>query len=216
MLASILRSLNGVYDLELDVDVHDYLVSDRACALLGQDRHRPSVLVRQDASADEVEVGLYIEEKALARLAEIDLAAPMRPESFALVMTACEEVSHLAYLLFCASRDKRVTQLELELQAEVDKFIIATLIMTTAERDVPPSALLAWLFGGFVLRAGLDEKTSERYNHASSLGVRYCSNVLGSSAGARGVSENRAELRHFYRLSQRGKIGRILESVYAG
>jgi len=129
MLSSILRHIDRIYDLELDVDIHDFLVNRDTCARLGHDAERASVLVRQHDDRDEIELGVYIGEPELEALSKIDLTSRIRAESFELLVTAIEEVSHFAYLLFSASREKRVTQLELELQAEVDKFVTATLRM---------------------------------------------------------------------------------------
>jgi len=217
MLDSILHHIDRVYVLDLNVDIRDFLVSRETCARLGADPSRGSVLVKQDAD-EEIELGLYIGEEDLERLTEVDLASsPMPASSFELLLLAIEEVSHFAYLAYSASREKRVTELELELQAEVDKFVTFTLLYASRNRGRVPKDLLDRMFGDFAVRPGLDSERRERYAAASSLASRYCSYVVQSALEREeGLAPLLAELRRFYRLSQRGKIGRIHDVVYNG
>ena len=216
MLDSIFRHIDRVYGLELEVDIQDFLISSDMCARLGQDAARAAVLVREGQSRDGLELGVYIGEEALAQLAEIDLSTSIRPESFELLVTAIEEVSHFAYLHYCASCERRVTQLELELQAEVDKFIITWMLLLTSRNDGRVARnLLDRLFGDFEIRPELEPVTRERYEAASSLASRYCTHVVQAALSRDRLSALLPELRSFYRLTQRGKIGRIHNIVYA-
>ena len=217
MLNSIFRHIDRVYGLELEVDIEDFLISSDTCARLGQDSARAAVLVREGQSHEELELGVYIGEEALDQLAEIDLTTSIRPESFELLVTAIEEVSHFAYLHYSALRERRVTQLELELQAEVDKFIITWMILLASRNDGRvPRNLLDRLFGDFEIRRDLEPMTRERYKAAASLASRYCTHVVQAALSRdRFLSALLPELRSFYRLTQRGKIGRIHKIVYA-
>jgi hypothetical protein len=214
MLSSILQHLDRLYDLELDLDIHDFLVDAQTCTRLGHSSARASVLVHERHSHDELELGVYIGEAELEQLSKIDLTAQIHPESFELLVTAIEEVSHFAYLSFCASREKRVTQLELELQAEVDKFITATLLVASRNRGRVPSGFLDRLFGDFEIRADVDAGSHERYAAAASFASRYCSYVVQDSLGGASLRALLPELRSFYRLTQGGKIGRIHNVIY--
>jgi hypothetical protein len=216
-LDSILHHIDRVYVLDLNVDIRDFLVTRETCARLGADPSRGSVLVK-DVGSEEVELGLYIDEEDLERLTEVDLASsPMSDSSFELLLLAIEEVSHFAYLAFSASRERRVTELELELQAEVDKFVTFALLHASRNGGRVPKDLLDRMFSDFTLRPNLDSERRERYTAASSLASRYCSGVVQSALERdRGLAPVLAELRSFYRLSQRGKIGRIHDLVYNG
>jgi hypothetical protein len=217
MLDSILHHIDRVYVLDLNVDIRDFLVSRETCARLGADPSRGSVLVKEGGD-EGIELGLYIGEEDLERLTEVDLASsPMPASSFELLLLAIEEVSHFAYLAFSASRERRVTELELELQAEVDKFVTFALLHASRNRGRVPNDLLDRMFSDFSLRPDLDCERRERYTAASSLASRYCSYVVQSSLERDcGLAPLLAELRSFYRLSQRGKIGRIHDLVYNG
>ena len=215
MLNSIFRHIDRVYGLELEVDIEDFLISSDTCARLGQDSARAAVLVREGQSHEELELGVYLGEEALDQLTEIDLTTSLCPASFELLVTAIEEVSHFAYLHYSALRERRVTQLELELQAEVDKFIITWMILLASRNDGEPRNLLDRLFGDFEIRRELEPMTRERYRAATSLAARYCTHVVQAALSRDRLSALLPELRSFYRLTQRGKIGRIHNIVYA-
>lgn len=215
MLDSIFRHIDRLYGLELEVDIHDFLISSDTCARLGQDSARAAVLVREGESREELELGVYIGEEALDQLKEIDLTTSLCPASLELLVTVIEEVSHFAYLHYSALRERRVTQLELELQAEVDKFIITWLILLASRNDGVPRNLLDRLFGDFEIRRELEPMTRERYEAATSLASRYCTHVVQAALSHNRLSALLPELRSFYRLTQRGKIGRIHNIVYA-
>ena len=215
MLNSIFRHIDRVYGLELEVDIEDFLISSDTCARLGQDSARAAVLVREGQSHEELELGVYLGEEALDQLTEIDLTTSLCPASFELLVTAIEEVSHFAYLHYSALRERRVTQLELELQAEVDKFIITWMILLASRNDGEPRNLLERLFGDFEIRRELEPMTRERYQAATSLAARYCTHVVQAALSRDRLSALLPELRSFYRLTQRGKIGRIHNIVYA-
>ena len=208
MLNAILGHIDRVYDLELDVDIHDYLLSDAVCGTLGHDPDRASVLVHDDGTGD-IELGVYLAPESLDELSRVDLTRELRPESFQALVTAIEEVSHFAYLVFSASRGKRVTQLELELQGEVDKFVTSMLLLASEDDGFVPERLHQRLFDDFTLRSGLDASARNRYLEASGLASRYCSRVVPPELSRRHLAELLSELRSFYRLTQRGKIGRI-------
>lgn len=215
MLDSILRQIDQIYDLDLRVDVRDFLVSRETCRRMGTDPGEGSVLVKQGGD-EELELGLYLGEENLERLGEIELSSSMSAAAFELLLLAIEEVSHLAYLLYSASRDKSVTQLELELQAEVDKFVTFALLHASRNRGRVPANLLDRLFGDFELRPGLDAETRQRYSAASFLASRYCSYLVQAGlVSDESLRRLLPELRSFYRMSQPGKIGRIHRVVYA-
>jgi hypothetical protein len=215
MLECILHHLDRLYRLDLRVDIRDYLVSEDTCARLGADPRHGSVLVKQ-SEGEELELGLYIGEEDLERLTDFDLSLAPTSASLEVLFLAIEEVSHFAYLLFSASRKRTVTELELELQAEVDKFVTATTLLAASNQGRVPSDLLDRLFGDFVPRSDLDSESRARYVAASSLASRYCSYVVQATlARERGISPLLPELRSFYRLSQRGQIRRIHNVVYS-
>ena len=216
MLASLLSQLDRIYDLELEVRIEEFLISREVCQNLAGDCATGSTVVVHQGREDEgIELGVYIGEETLTRLNELDLSSGVASEHFPALCIAIEEVSHFAYLMWNANRDKSVTQLELELQAEVDKFVTSALLLARKNRELVPADLMDRLFGDFDLRDGLDFSRRERYLTASSFARTYCSFLVRRFLGGPRVADLLAELRHFYRLTQRGKIGHIYRTVYA-
>ncbi len=216
MLANLLSQLDRIYGLELEVEIEPFLISRETCqSLAGEGTVGATVVVHQGREDEEIELGVYIGEETLACLDELDLRSGLASEHFAALCTAIEEVSHFAYLMWNANRDKSVTQLELELQAEVDKFVTAALLLGRENGGRIPAELLTRVFDDFDLRDGLDHSGRERYLTASSFARSYCSFLMRRFIRRSRVAELLAELRHFYRLTQRGKIGHIYQTVFA-
>lgn len=216
MLANLLSQLDRIYDLELQVEIEQFLISRETCQRLAGERTvGGTVIVHQGKEDGEIELGVYIGEETLAHLDGLDLSGGLASDHFAALCTAIEEVSHFAYLMWNANRDKSVTQLELELQAEVDKFVTSALLIARENGGRIPTQLLDRLFDDFDLRDGLDHSHRERYLTASSFARSYCSFLMRRFLSQSRVADLLAELRHFYRLTQRGKIGRIYQTVYA-
>jgi hypothetical protein len=109
-----------------------------------------------------------------------------------------EGVSHFVYLAERVRRELPSTQLELELQAEVDKFVLLAL---DAEGDADPKVLHRRIFEQATFLDPPDTEAGERYRLANRLAARLAARVTG-----RGEGEVRALLRRFYRAGQAEKI----------
>jgi hypothetical protein len=214
MLGSLLEHLDRIYDLELEVRIEEFLIGQETCRHLVGDTSDGAVVVQQ-ADDKELQVGVYIGEGTLSRLNELEGASRFTSEYLGLLCTVVEEVSHFAYLFWNASRGKQVTQLELELQGEVDKFITAVLLCARRNNGRVPPTLFDQLFGGFETRKGIGEVDRARYQQASSFARNYCRSLLRRYLRSARMADLFAELRTFYRLTQGGKIEHIQRAVYS-
>ena len=106
---------------------------------------------------------------------------------------AFEGVSHFVYLAHRASEDRQVSLLELELQAEVDKFVHLASLFTDH------AALFDRLFDKYSLREGIDDECSARYHTASRAAAQFCYQWLRSP-----LQLERA--REFFRQPLEGKL----------
>jgi len=215
MLGSILQQLDRIYGLDLRLDIEQFVISREDGHRLAGESAPPSALLVQEGEPGEIQVGLYIGEEALSRLSESDPATSLNCENFASFCTVTEEVSHFAYLTWNAAQGKSVTQLELEIQAEVDKFITTALLLARQNQGLVPVALLDRLFSDFRLRDDLDPAERERYRVASVFARSYCASLVRRFIRPARLAEMLAELRRFYRLSQPGKIGHIHWTAFA-
>ena len=192
--ARIQQHLEAIYGIRCELRVTDCLLDEsQARALGGTMRAREELLVREDAQG--VEVGLFLAPELLE--AASDLGA---------FCEAAEGVSHFLYLHRAASLDRHVSLLELEAQAEVDKFAICALGAWSDDGEGQQAkGIFRRIFDGVKLRAGLSEQESWRYREASRLARAYCQRLLPIITGRR-LERLLAELRYAYRLGAEAKL----------
>lgn len=82
-----------------------------------------------------------------------------------------EGASHFLYMVFNAHYDRQVSMLDLELQAEIDKFLFA--VLDTRYSDAPDK-LLHRLFCEVSYREDLSDALRHRYQQANDLAHSYC------------------------------------------
>jgi hypothetical protein len=208
-LGAMQTCLTDFYGLDVAHDVNDFLITDRllACALGGGARETDEELLIGEADGT-AEVALYLEQSLLERLRDNNPIATLNKANIADFWTAFEGVSHFTYFVFKAMDDQSVTLLELELQAEVDKFVATSMLLRSQGGRVP-AGLHRWLFDLPTFAASLSETELERYNDANRYAARLCRTLAGQFR-ERGWSEHaRRELRRFYRLPRQEKIGYI-------
>ncbi len=188
---AVQRALERLYQLDRIADVDDFLEE----APNGQ---RETLLVREAADG-AIEMALRV--PRLGKKA-IDLARDADLDPLCQII---EGVSHFVYLSHRAHAEREATQLELELQAEVDKFVV--LAAWLGEPDTEASA---------TLRRRLYEDVSYAHEPSTEHGDRYrVANVRAHAfvrrlerdyVKARRWPEMRAALRRFYRVGQEEKL----------
>src|SRR5690554_6253862 len=123
-LGDLQKLLTGVYALDIAYDVRDFLITDAGLAHaldVGGRSTNEKLLIAEGRGG--AEVSLYLERELVERLTQNNPAARLSSENLEDFWTAFEGVSHFTYYAWNAAREKSVTLLEMELQAEVDKFI---------------------------------------------------------------------------------------------
>jgi hypothetical protein len=208
LLGKLETMLHDLYALEVGYAVSDFLITDEALARSldanGRDVDEKLLIAESDGEAD---VALYLEQELLDRLACHDPFAQLDAANLADFWAALEGVSHFTYYAWNAARDKPVSLFELELQAEVDKFV-TTGILLREQTGHEPSGLHGWLFDSPTLISGLATAERERYRRANRYAAKYCQRLSPPLSSAGDVATQR-ELRHFYRLSQTSKLAHI-------
>ncbi len=152
------------------------------------------------ASAGEREA-LFVRD--LGEHVEMMLRVPSAPRPGAAsdeYLQLCEGVSHFLFLAERVRVGLPATQLELELQAEVNKFVLLALEPAAAD---PRHArgLHSRLFNDVVYLHPADTEAGERYRLANDLAARLSLRLL-----ERDPVEARSLLRRFYRAGQTEKI----------
>ena len=210
-LASLQGALTEIYDLPVTPDVRDFLMTDRA-ALASVDDPRASdeqLIVAEDG--DTLSMALYIDAAVLERLERCDPFIGLSQDNLADYLTAAEGVSHFVYVAWNTGYDKPVTLLELELQAEVDKYVLCAWLLREQGCGRFPRELHRMLFEHARVDAVAAAGRVGLYHMASTYAARFCRRVAALLEPKRhGVTRDlMAELRRFYRWGNVRKLRHI-------
>ena len=211
MLQSLQKLLAVIYDVPVEHDVADFLLTDRSRL---PESARASgaaeqVLVAEDG--DTLWVSVYLEPALLQRLAASDPFEALHAGNIADYWTVLEGVSHFVYLVWNASYDRQITLLELELQAEVDKYVASLWLLRAQNPKRFPAELHHLLFERARVDDVLAGDRAGLYRTANRYAARFCRRLArtlrpaGSAAQAAAI----AELRRFYRLGRERKLQHI-------
>lgn len=204
MLDTIQEHLEAIYGIRAEYRAKDFLVDgDAARRLGGSGRSREELLLSQ--GEEGLELALYVEPQLLAR---VTAAAGPHGAMTADIGDFCEVaegVSHFLYVAHTARQERTVSLLELEAQAEVDKFAVCTLLEWGLNVGRWAGTLVGRLFEQVQFRPQLSEPERWRYSEANRLAKSYCERLLPMVRSGR-MDRLLAELRHGYRLGAEAKL----------
>ena len=198
-LQAELEAINGVEAPR----VFEFLVGAAAARAAGCTPRAPEELLVLEEE-DGLSLGLYLDERVIAAAALTDPHDP-RPRltaRAALGRLACaaEGISHFIYLATRAAEGRPVSLLELEVQAEVDKFALLLLHLWRRGLRRMSRALRRRLYERVRYHAHLDQDELARYVEANRLAGGYARWLEGRFVGAADVEGLLRELRQTYRL----------------
>jgi hypothetical protein len=212
---SVLRQfqqlLASLYDAPVEHDVRDFLITDAAQAAALQElptvppTDEQLLIAESDAG---VELGLYVDAAVLERLGRHCPLQSLDERNLADYCTALEGVSHFHYVSWSAGCERSVSLLELELQAEVDKYASA-LSLLLAQRDGRfPADLFPRLFEGWQWSPHLGAVERARYAEAHRVAAGFCRRLEERFLRRRRARPEGwlVELRSFYRLGRHAKL----------
>jgi len=216
MLCELQKYLSDIYRADPGCAVTDFLVTDPTLAtILGRGNLVPqteeSVLLSEDGN--NLDLCLFLDQQLLDRLAGENPLEVLRAARLKDVWTVLEGVSHFNYLVWNARQDRKVTLMELEMQAEVDKFVSTWLLANSQDHCDFGHLLHSWLFAEVRFNPALDTTQRQRYETANNYAGRFCHGLLKRMAGDSAYFID--ELRDFYRMSQPEKISHIHSRAYS-
>jgi hypothetical protein len=202
VLARLQLGLEALYRVETRLAIDAFLIDEAAREQFSVTRSpREQLLMQQDGG--DLGLALFVDAAALANLERHDPAARLDETNFADFCLAVEGVSHFVYVALRAADDRGVSQLELELQAEVDKFACCVLV-AGAEPD-----LRRRLYGDVHFADDLGEAERARYRAANNEARRYAGALERRYVHADRTDGLLSELRRFYRMDLPDKLGHI-------
>jgi len=185
LAASIQGALERVYHLDRVADVGDFLKE----APEGQ---REALMLREaDDGAMEVRLCL----------------PPLQGEAgLDALCQIIEGVSHFVYLVERVRLGRESTQLELELQAEVDKWVVLAGSLGGRFHVGVSEELRARLYERVAFRHDARTEEGERYRVANDVAHAFVRRMENRYVRDARFAEMRAELRRFFHVGQEGKL----------
>ena len=202
------QQLQNIYEIEIDHSVEDFLITDKVLAdylsVNKSNKNEERLLISEyDGGMD---LSLYISAEVYQHLNDshpINLIKQGMHSEFCLML---EGVSHFLYVVWNAYHHKQVTLLEMELQAEIDKFILMQNLIDNEKDNDAIDALRNWLFENNHYGSGLDADELQRYEQANYYAAKYCM-ALQQNYKLSGLNQNLLnDLRRLYRMSQQEKM----------
>lgn len=166
---------------------------------------------KNETPSDEISLGIYLSKGVRRNLLSfrrwpgVDQWSWEQLDAFSV---AAEEVSHFQYLLFHASSGRPVSQLELELQGEIDKFLLTYFAVADGRKFSQKvfESLFEQFFFHFHLAESLTFEQRSRYLEANVLGRKFIRRCGKLFSGPGGTETALRALRRFYRMSAAEKI----------
>lgn len=213
VLAHLQRELEALHAVETEHRVEDFVVSRAILDRLGVNAPRAEEEMLVVEHEGELSLAVYYAPRVIEALQNVGASVEaLLSRGLPTFCLALEGVSHFVYLTHRAGVPRPVSRLELEVQAEIDKFALAALFLWRRglRRDVPE--LLRRLFDDVSYLPHLSPEDGDRYRTANRLARGYC------QALTRHVDEGRvevllAELRRTYRLGAGEKMGHLARAV---
>jgi len=169
MLRRIQMHLEAIYRIEAP-DVTEFQIDQEQLELvMGSSLRNADEWVLARSSAEGLDLAVFIADSHLKALEEAGSLADAAVGAFPAFCAATEGVSHFLMLVERARREEPVTMLELEAQAEVDKFVCASLHHPNLSNE--------WwgrLFREASLAEDLGPEEVERYQEAGRLAAGFC------------------------------------------
>ncbi|MFT3692268.1 MAG: hypothetical protein QM831_03950 [Kofleriaceae bacterium] len=207
-LRRVQRGLESLYRVDTGVAVDDFVIDEPTRDHLVRERRpREQLLVVEEAG--EMSLALFVDPGALANLERHDPSNLLGDHNLGDFLLAVEGVSHFIYAICAARIDRKVSQLELELQAEVDKYVTCLLV-------TDPVRSREWrerLFGEALYEPDLDADERDRYRAANDNALRYSTFLESEFVARRRIPEMLAELRRFYRKGLAEKLSTIARAA---
>ncbi|MEM7468194.1 MAG: hypothetical protein AAF387_15080 [Pseudomonadota bacterium] len=210
-LTSIQNNIARLYETPVNFSIEDFLITDLAA--LGLRQQISSVKTAETLylleTDDGINISLYLDQGIVDSLNESVASDQWKFTDVKEYLLALEGVSHFQYLIWNAERDKSVTLFELELQAEVDKYVMASVALADRREGHIPKDLYGYLFDSISYRNELSPEVARRYREANHYAGKYCRSLKSQYPNQHQQIDFLTELRQFYRLPCNEKVRRI-------
>ncbi|WNG35809.1 hypothetical protein F0U61_20620 [Archangium violaceum] len=206
MISRVQAHLEAIYGITCAAQAEGFVVDKEAAVQLGASGRADEELLVL-AGEGELELALYLSPSLLHRLKpyESGPVASMLERELDGFCQLAEGVSHFVYVVHTAIHERTVSLLELEAQAEVDKFALCLLHRWGDGVGTWAEELRRRLFDRVSYRERLTQAERWRYEEANRLSRNFCSRLMRHVAGRR-LERLLSDLRYAYRLGAEAKL----------
>ncbi len=213
MVGWVQEHLEAIYGIRCEHRAIEYLLDGDAARLLGATgRSAEELLVREEKG--ELWLGLYFAPELLERFRQLSPAAAhhLVEANLSTYCQVAEGISHFLYLTHTAGQDRRVSLLELETQAEIDKFASCLLHRWESGAVQWAHELHSRLFDRVSYNPKLSGDEERRYAEANRLSRAYCLRLMPHVISRR-MDRLLSDLRYSYRLGAEAKLRHLAQAA---
>ncbi len=215
------RALKRLYNIESSHCAEDFLIFHKPIISLknaGSKDLSGALFIRgADSLLDDPEssldLGIYLSSSVRETLHNFHLwVSPWSVEQLNAFCVACEEVSHFHYLLYNVNKSRPISQFELELQGEVDKFVLSLFshFDVSSRPQEKFEFLMSQLFEQFRLISSLEESQRRRYLEANCFARRFVQKLKKYFSETHDFSKIIHQTRRFYQSDLATKMSSLL------
>ncbi len=208
VLGHLQATVERLHGVDIALDVGSYVVDPETWKTLpGARAGLPEqLLVCEDD--EDLWLALYIAPEVVERLEQDDPRARLHAGNLESFCVALEGVSHFVLVAARAEAGRPVSPLELEIQAEVDKFVAAwrLLVAQGTPQGTAAQALLRQLFAAYELRDEVPQDEADRYVVASRVAQRFCAELVEAHGHDRDGGRVEHAVRRFVRQELAEKL----------
>lgn len=211
MLGAIQKGLEALYRIDTQLEIADFLLPRECLEELRTARQPPEQLLLREHPGG-LDLALYLEEGLLRTLERHDPRRGVDERNLSPLLLVLEGVSHFIYAVDRARKQRSISALELELQAEVDKYVSLVLLTWDLGERAPaslPIDLIPRLFHQVAYPPDLSAEERDRYAEANATAERYACQLERRYLRARALSGFLQDVRRFWRLSYTDKLSHI-------
>jgi hypothetical protein len=205
-LAEVQRALEKQNGLSEQPPLVSFLMSSHERSNMPGANHAISEQVFV-TEGEEPRLGVFIAEDLLERLPRASKALSLRDlpalDDYCVV---AEGVSHFLCLAHRSDKERAVSLFELELQAEVDKFVHLNEKLALEPGSTEQSILVETLFERYALRDNLSTDEITRYREATRHAAKFCHRLSRKAEKKRSNAVMLDEAKSFFELTLAEKI----------
>jgi len=193
ILSQIDQRIQNVNGFENEFSFEDFLFVS--------DENQNALVVKEDQG--EASVLLCLQEKIIKRIENKIVPWDFKPELLPDLSIAIEELSHFNTYCKRAAEDREISPLELEVQAEVDKFALALEWLDELNQEKLQDEIFEILFGQCQVGAWVSGSKADRYVDAHRIARNFCRTILQQQLDSH---ERREKFRDFFSASPADKL----------